>query len=247
VTVTSAHGFEGVVAVVSGAAGGIGAATAELLAGRGARVVGYDVRPIPDAVAEHLALVVRCDLTDQREIVDAIAAAVEEVGPIGVLVHAAGLTCRLQSTAMDPAVWDSVLSVNLTAAFTLAREAFLHRDQRGLAIVNVASQLAFRGVAGRAAYISSKAGLVGLTRSLAVEWAADGVRVNAVAPGVTDTRMIRELQEVPAVVDELTRHIPMRRFADPAEIARPIVFLASNEASYITGTTLVADGGYLCV
>lgn len=232
---TVSSSLAGRVALVTGAAGGIGRATAALLRDAGATVVGADREPAEG--------VVPIDVRDEASIREAVAACVDEHGRIDVLVNAAGVTHRVASLDVLVADWDRVQEVNLRGTFLCCREAARAMRGPGATIVNVASQLAIAPTGGRAAYVSSKAGVIALTRSLAAEW-APRIRVNAVAPGVTRTAMIDAIERDPAARRSFEERIPLGRFAEPEEIASAIVFLASPASSYLTGHILVADGGY---
>ena len=227
--------MEGRVAFVTGAASGIGRATAAALRDAGAAVFGVD-RDEADGVA-------RADVRDETSVRAAIGSCVKMHGRIDTLVNAAGITYRAATTDTSVAEWDRVQETNLRGTFLCCREAVPAMAREGAAIVNVASQLAIAPTGARAAYVSSKAGVIALTRSLAVEW-APRVRVNAVAPGVTRTPMIDAIERDAATRRSFEARIPLGRFAGPEEIASAIVFLASPLASYITGHILVVDGGY---
>lgn len=232
---TSSMSLDGRVAFVTGAAGGIGKATATILREAGATVVGGDREPADGVVS--------LDVRDERSIRDAIGSCVERHGRIDVLVNAAGVTHRVPSLDVAVADWDRVQEINLRGTFLCCREAARAMRETGGAIVNVASQLAIAPTGGRAAYVSSKSGVIALTRSLAVEWAPK-IRVNAVAPGVTRTAMIEAIERDERTRRSFEERIPLGRFAEPAEIAGAILFLASELSSYVTGHILVADGGY---
>lgn len=225
----------GRVAMVTGAASGIGRATARSLARAGALVVGTDVAAADDVVA--------LDVRDDAAVRAVIARCVREHGRLDILVNAAGVTHRSPSLDVSVEEWDRVQEVNLRGSFLCCREAARAMSERGGAIVNVSSQLAVAPTGARASYVSSKAGVIGLTRSLAAEW-APRIRVNAVAPGVTRTPMIETIEQDEATRRGFIEKIPLGRFAEPEEIANAILFLASDAASYVTGQTLIVDGGY---
>ncbi len=232
---TVSTSLEGRVAFVTGAAGGIGRATVAILREAGATVVGGD--------RERADGVVPLDVRDEASIREAIGACVERHGRLDILVNAAGVTHRVPSLDVQLEDWDRVQEVNLRGTFLCCRAAATVMRDAGGAIVNVASQLAIAPTGGRAAYVSSKAGVIALTRSLAVEWAPK-VRVNGVAPGVTRTAMIEAIERDEPTRRSFEERIPLGRFAEPREIADAILFLASAASSYVTGHILVADGGY---
>ena len=228
--------LRGEVAVVTGAAQGIGAAIADAFEAEGAQVARTDVEA-------DLAL----DVTDRGSVDRALAEVAERLGEPTILVNNAGINRIGPSESLPEERWQEVVDVNLTGTFRCAQAA----GERMLAggrgtIVNVASISAFVAMPGRAAYCATKAGVVALTRVLAVEWAARGIRVNAVAPGYVGTPMIEQaIEEGLLAADELAGRTPLGRVATPGEIADAVVYLASPAARYVTGQTLVVDGGYL--
>ena len=233
-------------ALVTGASRGIGAAIAAELAAAGWPVaVNYRAdREGADAVAEGVrrdggtARAIRADVSDPAAIDGLMAEADAELGPVLVLVNNAGRTADGLSMRLSDEDWDRVLATNLSAAFRLTRRAVgpMMRARFGR-IVNVASVVGLRANPGQANYAASKAGLIAFTRTVAAEVARRGVTVNAVAPGLIATDMTAE---VPA---DLAAAIPARRVGTPEEVAACVGFLASDAASYVTGTTLTVDGG----
>ena len=236
--------FAGRRALVTGAASGIGLATARRLAAEGARVSWLDVRPGPDAV-ELLA-----DLRDPAAVESAVALAVERLGGAPeILVQAAGIYRVRALLQTDAADWDEVLEVNLRGTFLVARAVVAAGMGRGSggSIVNVASVAAFAGGAEEpsGAYDASKAGVCALTRQMAVEWGPRGIRANAVAPGLIATPMLRLMDDPVRGSAYLETRVPLRRLGRADEVAALICFLASDEASYLTGATVLVDGGLL--
>jgi NAD(P)-dependent dehydrogenase (short-subunit alcohol dehydrogenase family) len=225
------------VAIVTGAAQGLGAAIADAFEAAGARVARTDV------AAAEFAL----DVTDRASVERAVGEIAARIGEPTVLVNNAGINRVGPSESIEEERWQQVVDVNLTGTFRCCQVvgARMLAAGRG-AIVNVASISAAVGMPGRAAYCATKAGVVALTRVLAVEWAARGVRVNAVAPGYVGTPMIQQaLAEGLISAEGLAARTPVGRPATPAEIAAAVVFLAAPEAAYVTGETLTVDGGYL--
>jgi NAD(P)-dependent dehydrogenase (short-subunit alcohol dehydrogenase family) len=232
------------VAVVTGAAQGIGRSTAEALGAEGYRLVLFDRQPVegfPDA------LTVVGDVTSEADVAGCAAAASDRYGRVDVVVNNAGIACIAPAEDLDLATWRRVLDVNLTGPFLVSR-AFgrLMLAARSGSIVNIASVAGLRGVADRAAYNASKHGLVGLTRTLAAEWGGRGVRVNAVCPGWVKTPMDDESQGEGAYDDsDITDHVPLGRFARPEDIAQAVLFLADpGRSGFVNGATLSVDGGW---
>lgn len=227
------------VALVVGGASGIGAATVALLRERGLTVVVGDVRDGED--------VEPVDVTDQDSVDALVAAIVDEHGRLDIAVNSAGVSGRYAPVAeSDPGEWDRTIAVNLTGAYlcTRAELAVMVPAGRG-SIVNVASSAGAMGVPGLAAYSASKHGVVGLTRSAALEVARSGVRVNAVLPGTTRTPMLAAFAGDDEALEAMGRVSPIGRLADPSEVAQAIGWLASDAASYVTGEAMAVDGGAL--
>jgi Dehydrogenases with different specificities (related to short-chain alcohol dehydrogenases) len=232
--------------VITGGASGIGYACAELFAARGDRVVIVDIRgEASEAAAARIGPAHRglaCDVTDEGVVTRLFA----ELGRCDVLVNNAGVgDSALPTLEQSAAQFRRMLDINLTGAFLMAREAARVMPQGG-AIVSLASIAALSGLAKRNGYGAAKAGIVALTRNLACEWAARGIRVNAVAPGYVETELVRGLER-DGLFDTgaIRKRCPMGRLIQPAEVAEAIYFLASPMASAITGTTLSVDAGWM--
>lgn len=244
--------FAGQVVVVTGAASGMGAASAREFAARNATVVVIDRNAggAASVVAEISAdPAVIGDLADPSFCAEVISATIERHGRIDVLVNCAGTIHRADGLGTTDADWKRVFDVNVNALFALSRAVVPHMVQAGGgAIVNFGSIWGDVGSAGALAYCASKGAVHQLTRAMALDHVGDGIRINAVAPGEVNTPMLASEREHPPSVAELQAladaTIPMKRLADPTEIARVVVFLASDAASYMTGAIVPVDAGY---
>jgi len=231
------------VALVTGGARGIGRAIVRRLREDGAHLAVFDRDPLDgpddDAVAWW-----GLDVTDHAAVAGAVAEVAARLGPISTLVNNAGVLDARPAAEVTPEAWQRVMRVNLEAVFFVAQAVLAHLAD-GASIVNIASTSAFVTGRQQAVYEASKAGVVMLTRSLAVEL-APRVRVNAVAPGLVDTPMTRGLFGTKERFDaRVTEKVPLGRAAQPSDIADAVAFLASDEAAYVTGETLVVDGGWM--
>lgn len=233
--------------LVTGGARGIGRSICQLMASEGAWVFPADVIPCDETVSLCKELGAQADsvtlnVTDSASAEQAIEAVRAKAGKIDVLVNNAGISRDALAIRMTDDQWNLTLSVNLTGSFYCARAAakVMMKARRG-AIVNIASVVGMMGNAGQAAYSASKAGMVGLTKTLARELAARNITVNAIAPGFITTDMTNALDE--KVKAEHMSHIPLGRYGDPVEVARLVAFLASDDATYITGQVVGLNGG----
>jgi NAD(P)-dependent dehydrogenase (short-subunit alcohol dehydrogenase family) len=246
------NALDGKSVLVTGAARGIGAAIAEAVVDAGGAVALLDIDPAGAHTAAGLsdrgnAHFFACDVRSRAEVERSVSAAEEALGGLDGVVNNAGINAYFDAVAMTEAEWDSVFAVDLKAAWLLAKAALPGLIARRGAIVNISSLQARLTLRGFFPYAAAKAGLEGLTRSLALDYAAAGVRVNAVAPGYTETHLVREwlgLQDDPeATLKHVLESIPLGRMASPREVGDAVVFLLSEQASAITGATLAVDCG----
>jgi len=237
--------LEGKVALVTGAARGIGLACAEAMAREGARVVLADVDETAgrESARRLGATFVACDVSKKPAVVAAVESAVAAHGRLDIAVANAGIVHAAEFLDLEEADFDRVLAVNLKGTFFgSAAAARVMREQRAGSIVNMSSANGVVGLAGLAPYTAAKHGVVGLTRSAALEFANKGVRVNAVGPGYVDTPRMRETPE--SVLSQFAAAHPMGRLAQRQEVARLVAFLLSDESAFCTGGFYPIDGGY---
>jgi tropinone reductase I len=229
---------------VTGASRGIGRAIVEELQSRGATVVGV-ARDVAEIPATATLLPVAGDVTEEAGRKAILEAAVARYGRIDALVNNAG--SALRGAAVETSLDDfrQMLEANLLSTFALCRAVYPHLKASGGTVVNISSVTGSRVLPVRVAYGTSKAALDHLTRSLAVEWGPDGIRVNAVLPWFTRTEMVQKVLEDAAFAQRLIAATPLRRLAEPADVARATAFLALTDSNYITGQLLAVDGGYL--
>ena len=230
--------LEGKIAIVTGGAKGLGAATARMLEQAGAAVAVFDVQPAgTDAV----------DVTNESAVRDAMARVAERAGGLDILVNNAGRVARKPAVDLSVEEWDAVVKLNLTATFVCAQAAHPYMKARGGgAIVNLASIMGLSGgLFPNASYQASKGGVVNLTRALALEWASDNIRVNAVAPTFVSTDMTAQIFSNREKLDTVMQHTPLGRLPDPDDVAAAILYLCSDAARCVTGIVLPVDSGYL--
>lgn len=245
------------VVLITGGGTGIGRASAEACAAQGARiaVAGRRLEPLEEAVAAirdrgGQATAIPGDVGVAEDAARMVRETLSEFGQLDVLVNCAGQ--ELVANVLDTSEewWDRVLDTNLKAVYLLSREALPHMIERRCGvIINVASQLAFVGAQNFAAYTASKGGVINLTRAMSLDHAKDGIRVNALCPGAVDTPLLRRQFEdslgPQGTLEDLAKLHPVGRLGRPEEIAHATVFLASDESSFMTGSMLVMDGGYI--
>jgi NAD(P)-dependent dehydrogenase (short-subunit alcohol dehydrogenase family) len=239
--------LEGKVCVVTGAASGIGAATARAFAAEGARVVGVDLRDDYEGV-EALELAIAASVADEQAVEHAYRRIREELGRIDVLFNNAGISPDDDTSVLDTGLgaWDRVIAVNLTSVFLCCKHGIPHLlEAGGGSVINTASFVAVMGAAtSQIAYTASKGGVLAISREMGVQFARRGVRVNALCPGPVNTPLLRELfAKDPERAARRLVHVPRGEFGEVEEIASAAVFLASDESSYVNASAFMVDGG----
>ncbi len=239
--------LEGKVALVTGAAGDIGRCTVERLRGQGCQVVAEDLKASVESLSEPGGVVcIVGDLRQEETAKRAVSAALAQFGALDILVNNAGRHLQCPTLDTSTTQWDQILETNARGTFLHCREALQVMTQRGSgSIVNVASISGVIGIAGQVAYAASKGAIIQITKTLAIEFAASGIRVNAIAPGAVVTGFLEgAVSDSRALLESFGPHHPIGRSARPEEIADVIVFLAGAQASFMTGAVVMVDGGY---
>ena len=237
------------IALVTGASRGIGQSISMILAQNGAHVVCVsrnvnDVQSVADKITHQKfnASAASCDISDSNNVTELVKDIIEKHGRIDILINNAGITRDNLLMRMSEDDWNEVVNVNLKAAFTAIKAASRSMiKQRSGRIINISSVVGLIGNAGQVNYAASKAGLIGMTKSVAREFASRGITANCIAPGYVETEMTNKLTD--KVKSSLNEQIPLGRIGNVEDIAYAVAFLASDEASYITGQTLAVDGG----
>jgi len=247
--------LEGRVAVITGAASGIGAACARLFAREGARIAGLDLQPAVDGgwdgvveVSPESILDADLDVRDESRVKAAIARAVERFGRIDVLVNAAGVGSGTPIHALDVEEWDRVVDINLKGSFLVAKHVLATMlAQHSGSIIHIASVEGLEGMSTAAAYNASKGGVVLMTKNMAIDYGREGIRVNCLCPGLIETPLTAPLRDTPDlkhIHDQMESWHALGRAGRPEEVAHAALFLASDEASFVHGASLVVDGGW---
>jgi NAD(P)-dependent dehydrogenase (short-subunit alcohol dehydrogenase family) len=245
--------LKGRIALVTGSAQGLGKEIASSLAQNGCSLVLADIA-YPEETAKQIeeigsrSISVKADISDEAEVKDMVEKAISEYKKVDILVNNAGISQLSYTATEDLPIeeWDKIIAVNLRGTFLCCKHVGKQMIRSGGgSIINISTTAGMTGVPRAPAYCASKAGIILLTKSLALEWVRYNIRVNAIAPHYLETELTKGLRASEKVYDGIVKQIPMRRFAKPAEVVGTVLFLSSPASSYITGTVIVVDGGFL--
>ncbi|MBI5004910.1 MAG: SDR family oxidoreductase, partial [Candidatus Lloydbacteria bacterium] len=248
----------GKVALVTGGRRGMGKSHALFLARQGAKVAVTDINenecaPVVEEIntASGEAMCIKMDVSNKADVDAAFDKTIERFGRLDILVNNAGIYISKPAIELTERDWDNMLAINLKGQFLCAQRAAKEMSKnkwgRIINIASVASGQVGVGIAGGAHYTASKGGVIGMSETFAIEWAPLGINVNVIAPGAIDTPMVQAAQMPKDAMDAMLSRIPLKRIGKPEEVSAAVVFLASDEASYITGATFYVDGGWLAV
>jgi NAD(P)-dependent dehydrogenase (short-subunit alcohol dehydrogenase family) len=240
--------LSGKVAIVTGAASGIGLGIAQLFVKEGAKVVFSDINESGKAAADVAggnALFIQCDISNTESVKNLIAKTLEALGTINILVNNAGIVRQNPISETSDEEWNAVINTNLKGPFLLTREVLPTFEKNGQGkIVNTASIAGIIGYENLSSYCASKGGIIAMTRALALEFAPKKINVNCICPGAIKTGMTKMIEENETMLKQTLMVIPAGRMGDPIDIANAALYLASDESDYVTGTSIVVDGGW---
>jgi len=240
----------GKIAIVTGAARGIGASIAVELARKGADVIVSDIIPGEDTVSQikklrRKSIYIKTDISNKKDVENLIQQTIKNFKKIDILVNNAGVYIPGATLDLTEESWNKTININLKGTFLCSQAALKHM-KKGASIINISSVAGIEGSAGGVAYCASKGGIRLLTKALAAEFGSKGIRVNSVHPGLIDTAMVKGISSNKKTMEGMMSKFLIKRIGKPIDIAGPVVFLASDAAAYMTGSEIVADGGWIC-